>query len=119
MHAITDSQYFPSSLVSDNAGKLRLDRVEPAGQEHVVIVDGRVLNANQNLTRFGTVRFRNLREPKTVRRLTVLRQLDGLHQPLPFTTPLIKTEGYRAAGAAGATSASQGAASSMSLSGSF
>src|SRR6266849_2048131 len=82
LHAVTDGQYFPSSLVPDNARKLRLDRVEPAGNEQVAIVDGRVLNANEHLTRFGIARFRNLHEAKTLLRFTVLRQFDGLHQRL-------------------------------------
>src|SRR6266849_10405830 len=82
LHAVTDGQYFPSSLVPDNARKLRLDRVEPAGDEQVAIIDGRVLNANQDLTRFGIARFRNLHEAKTFLRLTVFRQLDGLHKRL-------------------------------------
>ena len=54
LDAITDGKYFPSSLVPDNARKLRLDRVEPAGNEQVAIIDGRVLNANEHLTRFGS-----------------------------------------------------------------
>src|SRR5260370_20279759 len=85
LHAITDGQYLPSSFVSDHAGKLRLERVEPAGQEQVAIIDGRVLNANQDLTRSGMVRFRNLRESKTFLRFTVFRQLDDQHQRLPFS----------------------------------
>ena len=54
LHAVTDGQYFPSSLVPDNARKLRLDRVEPAGYEQVAIIDGCVLNANQDLTSLGS-----------------------------------------------------------------
>src|SRR6266404_2659679 len=71
------------TLIPDNARKLRLDCVEPAGYEQVAIVDGRVLNANQDLTRAGIARFRNLREAKAFLRFTVFRQLDGLHQRLP------------------------------------
>src|ERR1700730_5711869 len=83
LHAVTDGQYFPSSLVPDYAWKFRLDRVEPAGNEEVAIVDGRVLNANEHLTRFGIARLGNLHEAKTLFRFTVLRQLDGLHQRRP------------------------------------
>ena len=82
LDAITDGQSFASSLVPDNARKFRLDGVEPAGYEQVAIIDGRVLNANQDLTRFGIARFRNLDEAKTFIRFTVFRQLDGLHRSL-------------------------------------
>ena len=64
LDAITDGQSFASSLVPDNARKFRLDGVEPAGYEQVAIIDGRVLNANQDLTRFGIARLRDLREAK-------------------------------------------------------
>ena len=79
LHAVTDGQNSPSSLVPDNARKLRLDGVEPAGYEQVAIIDGRVLNANQDLTRFGIARFRNLHEAKTFLRFTVFRQMDGFN----------------------------------------
>src|SRR5438128_11556319 len=89
LDAITDGKYFPSSLVPDNARKLRLDRVEPAGYEQVAIIDGRVLDANQDLTRFGIARLRNLHEAKTLLGLTVFGQLDGLHQRRPFVMRLV------------------------------
>src|SRR5579864_444176 len=89
LHAVTDGQNSPSSLVPDNARKLRLDGVEPAGYEQVAIIDGRVLNANQDLTRFGIARFRNLHEAKTFLRFTVFRQLDGLHQRRPVVRRLV------------------------------
>src|SRR5260370_34799165 len=84
LDAITDGQSFASSLVPDNARKLRMDRVEPAGDEQVAIIDRCVLNANQELTRFGLARFRNLDEAKTFIRFTVFRQLDGLHQRFSY-----------------------------------
>src|SRR6266436_10345913 len=84
LHAVTEGQNFPSSLVPDNARKLRMDRVEPAGDEQVTIIDRRVLNANQDLTRFGIARFRNLHEAKTFLRFTIFRQLNGLHQRPPI-----------------------------------
>ena len=89
LHAVTDGQNIPSSLVPDNARKLRLERVEPAGYEQVAVVDGRVLNANQDLTRVGIARFRNLHEAKTFLRFTVFRQLDGLHQRRPVARRLV------------------------------
>src|SRR5580693_760300 len=89
LHAVTDGQYFPGSLVPDNARKLWLDRVKPAGYEQVAIIDGRVLNANQDLSRFGIARFRNLHEAKTFLGFTVFRQLDGLHERLPIVRRLI------------------------------
>jgi hypothetical protein len=60
-----------------------LNRVETAGYQQVAIIDGRVFNANQDLTRFGIARFRNLHESKTFLGFTVFRQLDGLHQRRP------------------------------------
>src|SRR5260370_3243414 len=89
LDAITDGQSFASSLVPDNARKFRLDGVEPAGYEQIAIIDGRVLNANQDLARFGIARFRNLHEAKTFIRFTILRQLDGLHQRLPIVRRFI------------------------------
>src|SRR5713226_2212495 len=89
LHAVTEGQNLSSALVPDNARKLRLDGVEPAGHEQVAIVDGRVLNANQDLTRSGIARFRNLREAKTFLRFTVFRQLDGLHQCRPVVRRLV------------------------------
>ena len=71
LHAVTEGQNLPSSLVPDNARKFRLDGVEPAGYEQVAIIDGRVLNANQDLTRFGIARFRNLHEAKKITRITL------------------------------------------------
>src|SRR5260370_2656191 len=93
LDAITDGQSFASSLVPDNARKFRLDGVEPAGYEQVAIIDGRVLNANQDLTRFRMARFRNLRESKSFLRFTVFRQLDGLHQRLPFVSRFVAVRG--------------------------
>ena len=82
LYAVADSQYYPSSLVPDDARKLGLDGVQPAGDEQIAIIDGRVLNADQHLTRFGIARFRNLHEVKPFRGLTVFRQMDGLHRSL-------------------------------------
>src|SRR5258706_1947823 len=80
LYGVTGGQHFPSSLVSYNGWKFGFDRVEPAGNEQVAIVDGRVLNANQDLVRFGITRFRDFHEVKAFLRFTAFRQLNGLHQ---------------------------------------
>jgi len=82
LYAVADSQYYPSSLVPDDARKLGLDGVQPAGDEQIAIIDGRVLNADQHFARFGMARFGNLHEAKPFLGFTVFRQMDGLHRSL-------------------------------------
>src|SRR5260370_17624451 len=81
-NAVADGQYYPISLVPDDARKLGLDGVQPAGDEQIAIIDGRVLNADQHFARFGIARFGNLHEAKPFLGFTVFPQMEGLHLSL-------------------------------------